>query len=151
MNPGDRVASPRSMIWAPCGIGRLLPASTILSPSMMTTPFVTSAFDFPAKRRAALRAMVAGSAAKAERITQENADSAETKRRKFFMASNMKFGRTKQGSEQRPTIDNIGRFRQTGVMRRACALSCALLLIARITSAADDFGALTKLADDFWT
>ncbi|MFN2624252.1 MAG: DUF885 family protein, partial [Chthoniobacterales bacterium] len=67
------------------------------------------------------------------------------------MASNMKSGRRKQGSEQRPTIDNSNHFRQTGLMRRTCALIFALLLVARIASAAEGFAALGKLADDFWT
>src|ERR1051326_7463250 len=97
MKPGESVASPRSITCAPCGMERLLPASTILSPWTMTTPFVMSAFDLPSKRRAALRAIVAGSAAETERITAKNAESAEIKRRKFFMASNMKFGARMQG------------------------------------------------------
>src|SRR2546423_13505753 len=40
--------------------------------------------------------MVVGSAASAERITAENAESAEQKRIIFFMASDMKFSRRKQ-------------------------------------------------------
>src|SRR6476661_2303270 len=115
----------------------------------MTTPFVTSAFDLPSKRRAALRATVAGSAAEAERITAENAESAEEKRRKFFMASIMKFRRRKQ---ERPTIDKGDRFRHTGAMRRACIFSVIVLVVANVVQcSAEDFATLSKFADDFWT
>src|SRR4051812_32678897 len=95
MNPGDSVASPRSTTWAPCGIARLLPASTILSPWTITTPFVTSAFDLPSNRRAALRTIVgAGSAATA--IPAQNTETAEKRQTSFFMASDMKSGGRKQ-------------------------------------------------------
>src|SRR5437763_3012946 len=98
MKPGESVASPSSMTCAPCGIGRLLPASTILSPWTMTTPFVTSAFDFPSKRRAALRAIVAGVGSAANEATAESTAAAEQRRRNFFMASDMKFEARKQGA-----------------------------------------------------
>src|SRR4051812_34964067 len=84
MKPGESVASPRSMTCAPWGIARLLPASTILSPWTITTPFVTRVFDLPSNRRAAFSAIVgAGSTARA--ITAENAESAEKRRRRFFI------------------------------------------------------------------
>src|SRR3954464_7498027 len=114
MNPGDNVASPRSMTWAPCGIGRLVPASTILSPWTMTTAFERSAFDLPSNMRAALRAIVAGSAADAERTT---AESAEKRRRKFFMASDMKLRAGKQEVDR--------------ALRRSMRLASELLAIAR--------------------
>src|SRR5947207_15993036 len=98
MKPGESVASPKSMTCAPCGIVRLLPTSIILSPWTITTPFVTRAFALPSKRRAALRAIVAGSAPNEERISAENVNSAEKRRKKFFMASNMKFEERKQGA-----------------------------------------------------
>src|SRR4051812_7724632 len=96
MKPGERVASPSSMTCAPSGIGRLLPASVIVVPCTMTTALVRSAFDLPSNIRAALRAIVAGSAAETERTTEEKAASAEQRRRRFFMASNMKFEAGKQ-------------------------------------------------------
>ncbi len=67
MNPGESVASPRSITCAPLGIGRLLPASVMVLPWTMTTPFVTSAFALPSKSRAAFRTVTlfGASAAKA--------------------------------------------------------------------------------------
>src|SRR6266487_2680053 len=67
MNPGDNVASPRSITCAPAGTGKLLPESTILSPCTMTTPFVMSAFDLPSNRRAAFSAMTGGASFPAPR------------------------------------------------------------------------------------
>src|SRR5215472_8174594 len=69
MNPGDKVASPRSITRAPEGNGKLLPASTILSPCTMITPFCTSVFDLPSNNRAAFRAIVSSAATEK---TQEN-------------------------------------------------------------------------------
>src|SRR5437764_1930126 len=65
MNPGERVASPRSMTCAPCGMAMPLPASTILSPSTTTTALVISALPLPSNIRAAFRAIVAFVCAKA--------------------------------------------------------------------------------------
>src|SRR5260370_38903778 len=66
MKPGERVASPRSMICALSGMGTLLPATMMVLPSTTTTPLGRIAFDLPSKSRAALRPIVAdGSAAKA--------------------------------------------------------------------------------------
>src|SRR5438045_603705 len=115
---------------------------------MMTTPFVTSALDFPSKRRAALRAMVVEAGSAANVVTTTNTEAAENSRRNFFMASNMKFEARKQ--DRRRLTGPILSGRPSG-MRRTFAFGFALLLVARITSAADDFGALTKVADDFWT
>src|SRR6266446_2648989 len=59
MNPGERVASPRSITFASLGIATLLPTSKILSPCTTTTPFITRDFDLPSNIRAAFSATTA--------------------------------------------------------------------------------------------
>src|SRR6059058_1111217 len=60
MNPGERVASPRSMICAISGMATFSPAAVMTLPSTTTTPFDTSVLDLPSNRRAAFKAMTEG-------------------------------------------------------------------------------------------
>src|SRR4051812_2637688 len=92
MNPGESVASPRSMTWAPCGIVRLLPASMILSPWTMTTPFVTSAFDLPSNRRAAFRARTGPELSAAKAKETDDRSTAQASRTRRDLASDERIG-----------------------------------------------------------
>src|SRR5260370_10485188 len=58
MNPGNSVASPRSIPSAPVGIAALVPAATIFPSLITTTPGFTNALLFPSKSRAAFSTIV---------------------------------------------------------------------------------------------
>src|SRR6266446_5860490 len=87
MKPGERVASPRAMIRASLGTGRLLPAAVIRLPWTRTTPLGKSVFVFPSKSRAALSAMVAaGESAANEIVRLVRALSAQRRKARFMEA-----------------------------------------------------------------
>src|SRR5712692_10170543 len=59
MNPGRRVASPRSTTVAPAGTGRPEPTSLIFVPSITTTALARVRSERPSNIRAALTTVVA--------------------------------------------------------------------------------------------
>ena len=89
MNPGDKVVSPRSITCASLGIGKLLPASTILLPCTITTPLLASVFDLPSNKRAALSAIIFSGSAPWLALTPDRRSSPIKPRRTQWQCSFM--------------------------------------------------------------